>query len=96
VLEVYAQPYDTARPVVGVDEGGKQLIGEVREPLPVRPASPAKEDHEYQRGGMAFEPLAGRRHAEVTERKTAIDFARFLRVVSCTPTPRGSCWCATT
>jgi hypothetical protein len=87
VLDVYARPYDAARPVVGVDEGGKQLIGDVREPLPVRPGSAAKQDHEYQRGGMAnmfmaFEPLAGRRHVEVTERKTAADFARFLRVVS--------------
>jgi len=84
VLETYAQPYDSSRPVVCVDEGGKQLIGEVREPLPVRPGSPAKEDSEYKRGGMAnvfmaFEPLAGQRHVEVTERKTAVDFARFLR-----------------
>jgi hypothetical protein len=84
VLDVYARPYDEARPVVGVDEGGKQLIGDVREPLPVRPSSPAKQDYEYQRGGMAnlfmaFEPLAGRRHVEVTDRKTAEDFARFLR-----------------
>ena len=84
VLDVYARPYDVARPVVCVDEGGKQLIGDVREPLPVRPASPAKQDHEYERGGMAnlfmaFEPLAGRRQVEVTERKTAADFARLLR-----------------
>ena len=87
VLDVYARPYDEKRPVVCVDEGGKQLIGEVREPLPVRPGSPAKQDYEYERGGMAnlfmaFEPLAGRRHVEATERKTAADFARFLRVVS--------------
>ena len=87
VLDVYARPYDEGRPVVGVDEGGKQLIGDVREPLPVRPGSPAKQDHEYQRGGMAnlfmaFEPLAGQRHVAVTERKTAEDFARFLRRLS--------------
>jgi hypothetical protein len=87
VLDVYARPYDEARPVVGVDEGGKQLIGDVREPLPVRPSSPAKQDHEYERGGMAnlfmaFEPLAGRRQVEVTERKTAEDFARLLRRLS--------------
>jgi hypothetical protein len=30
VLDVYARPYDEARPVVCVDEGGKQLIGDVR------------------------------------------------------------------
>ena len=28
---------------------------------------------------MAFEPLAGRRLVEVTERRTAVDFARFLQ-----------------
>jgi hypothetical protein len=87
VLDTYAQPYDSKRPVVCVDEGGKQLIGEVREPLPVRPGSIAKHDSEYKRGGvanvfMAFEPLAGRRHVEVTARKTSIDFARFLRTLS--------------
>jgi len=87
VLDVYARPLDPARPVVCVDEGGKQLLGDVREPLPARPGAAAKQDHEYQRGGMAnlfmaFEPLAGRRHVEVTERKTAVDFARFLRAVS--------------
>ena len=31
---------------------------------------------------MAFEPLAGTRHVEVTERKTSVDFARFLRALS--------------
>lgn len=87
VLDVYARPHDAARPVVCVDEGGKQLIGDVREPLPLRPASPAEQDYEYERGGMAnlflaVGPLAGWRHVEVTERKTATDFARFLRLLS--------------
>ena len=87
VLDVYARPHDERRPVVCVDEGGKQLIGDVREPLPVRPGEPAKQDYEYQRNGMAnlfmaVEPLAGARHVEVTRRKTAVDFARFLRVIS--------------
>jgi hypothetical protein len=36
---------------------------------------------------MAFEPLAGRRHVEATERKTAADFARLLRAVSDEPYP---------
>jgi hypothetical protein len=87
VLEVYARPYDPSRPVVCVDEGGKQLIGDVRPPLPVRPQRAARHDSEYIRGGvanlfMAFEPLAGKRHVEVTERKTSIDFARMLRTIS--------------
>ncbi len=84
VLEVHHRPYDPARPVVGLDEGGKQLVGDVREPLPVRPGKAAKEDYEYERHGtanlfMAFEPLAGRRLVEVTQRRTAVDFARFLK-----------------
>lgn len=84
VLDTYEKTYDSACPVVCVDEGGKQLIGEVREPLPVRPGSVAKQDAEYKRGGvanlfMAFEPLAGWRHVQVTARKTSIDFAWFMK-----------------
>lgn len=87
VLDTYEKPYDPARPVVCVDEGGKQLIGEVREPLAVRPGSIAKQDAEYKRSGvanlfMAFEPLVGWRHVEVTERKRSVDFARFLQHLS--------------
>ena len=84
VIEVYHRPHDPARPVVCVDEGGKQLIGEVRPPLPVRPGDAAKEDCEYERHGVAnlfvaVEPLAGKRLVEVTDRRTAVDFARFLK-----------------
>ena len=93
VLDTYARPYDSSRPVVCVDEGGKQLIGEVRPPLPVRPHSPVKQDSEYQRGGvanlfMAFEPLAGRRLVQVTQRKRSVDFACFLRQLSDEHYPR--------
>lgn len=92
VLDVYARTYDSMHPVVCVDEGGKQLIGDLREPLPVRPGRVARQDSEYRRGGMAnlfmaFEPLAGKRHVEVTERKTSVDFARFMRTVSDTRYP---------
>lgn len=87
MLDTYAKPHDPKRPVVCVDEGGTQLIGDVREPLPVRVGSPAERDSEYVRGGMAnlfvaVEPLAGWRCVRVTERKTSVDFARFLRVLS--------------
>ena len=84
VLDVYARPYDPRRPQVCIDEGGKQLIGDVRPPLPVRPGSVRREDYEYERQGMAnlfmvFEPLAGVRQVEVTDRKTNQDFARLIR-----------------
>jgi hypothetical protein len=84
VLEVYSRPYDPARPQVCLDGGGKQLIGEARPPLPVRPGRPRREGPEYRRNGtadlsMIFEPLRGWRHVEVTERKTNCDFARVIR-----------------
>ena len=84
VLEVYHRPYDAARPVVCMDECSKQLIGEVRAPLPPQPGQVAKEDSEYERRGtanvfMAVEPLAGQRTTQVTERRTRIDWACFVQ-----------------
>jgi hypothetical protein len=66
VLEVYARPYDPQRPLVCLDEGAWQLLGEVREPLPCQPGRPLCVDNEYTRHGtyalfMLFEPLAAKR-----------------------------------
>lgn len=84
VLDVYHRPYDPERPVVCMDEASKQLIGEVREPLPVQPGRTAKYDSEYERRGtanvfMAVEPLAGKRRVKVTDRRTKIDWAQFVK-----------------
>src|SRR5262245_21992107 len=86
VLEVYHRPYDPQRPVVCMDECSKQLIGEVREPLPAKPGQVAKYDSEYERKGttnvfMAVEPLAGKRTTQVTERRTRVDWARFVQML---------------
>ena len=83
VLDVYRRPYDAAFPVVCMDETPRQLIGETRHPIAMAPARPAREDYEYRRCGtcnvfMATEPLAGKRMTKVTERKTKIDWAKFL------------------
>ena len=84
VLDVYKRPHDPARPLVCLDETSKQLVAETREPLPMLPGQPARHDYEYKRNGtanlfMLFAPLEGWRHVEVTERRTAIDFAKILR-----------------
>jgi len=84
VLDVYERPRDPTHPVVCMDEASKQLVGEVRDPLPTAPGSPAKADAEYVRNGtanlfIACEPLDGWRHVEVTERRTRADFAYFIR-----------------
>lgn len=83
VLDVYRRPYDAAFPVVCMDETPRQLIRETRAPIPGRPGRPVRHDYEYTRCGtcnvfMAAEPLAGRRMTKVTERKTKIDWARFV------------------
>ena len=80
VLEVYHLPYDPGYPVVCMDESFKQMIGEVREPIPCAPGQPARIDDEYVRNGVAeifmeVEPLAGKRHVVVTERRTRRDWA---------------------
>jgi hypothetical protein len=84
VIEVYHRPFDPARPLVCIDESSKQLVSEVRAPLPVRPGTPARYDYEYKREGVAnlfmiSEPLLGWRHVEVTDRRTAKDFAEVVR-----------------
>lgn len=84
VLAVYSRPYDPKRPVVCVDETFKQLIGETREPLPVKPGALARFDHVYTRNGtaslfLASEPLAGWRHVAVTEHRRRADWAHFVR-----------------
>lgn len=86
VLEVYCRPYDPARPQINLDEAAKQLLAEVRAPLPLRPGSPERVDNEYTRGGtaalfMICEPLAGRRHVFVRERRTRLDFAAVIKTL---------------
>jgi DDE superfamily endonuclease len=84
VLEVYHRPHDPARPLVCLDETSKQLIAETRTPLPMRPGQAARFDYEYRRNGtanlfMLFAPIEGWRHVEVTERRTAVDYAHVLK-----------------
>jgi len=87
VLDVYKQPYDARFPVVCMDESPRQLIDEVKTPVPAEPGQPARQDYEYKRCGtcnifMANEPLAGIRMVEVTERKTKIDWAFFVEKIA--------------
>jgi len=95
VLEVYHRPYDPERPQVCLDEASRQLIGEVREPLPPQPGCIAKYDSEYERRGtanifMAVEPLAGKRAVRVSDRRTKIDWAQFIHFLLLTVYPEAT------
>lgn len=84
VLEVYARPYDPNFPVLCMDESSMQLIGEVHEPIPAAPGHPVLVDDEYVRNGVAsifieVEPLGGKRKVKITERRTQIDWALFIK-----------------
>ena len=94
VLDLYQQAYHPERPVVcfdetsrrdlPADETSRQLTGEVRPPLEAAPGRVARYDTEYQRNGtrnlfMICEPRGGWRPVEVTERRTAVDFAHQMR-----------------
>ena len=90
ILDIYETPYQPAVPVVCMDEKPYQLLGEVREPLPMRPGDTQKVDSEYIRNGTCsiftfVEPLGGIRHVSVRAHRTAIDWAdeiKYLEDVS--------------
>jgi len=80
ILTLYKQPYSEAYPVVCMDESSKQHLRETREKLPMEPGKPERYDTEYERNGTSnlfifFEPLRGWRRIDVTEKRTAKDWA---------------------
>jgi hypothetical protein len=83
LLDLYARPYDVREPVICVDEKCKQLLRETRHSLPPKSGTPLRQDYEYQRAGtcnifVAVEPRGRRRFAQVTARRTKIDFVAFV------------------
>ncbi len=86
ILDIYQAPYDARHPLVCMDESNKQLLGEVREPLPLAAATPVRYDAEYERHGtgnlfLAFAPLQGWRTVQVTEHRAKPDWAYFIKDV---------------
>jgi hypothetical protein len=79
-LEMYHLLYDPYYPVVCMDELSKQMIGEVREPIPGKPGKAQRIDDEYVRNCVAeifmeVEPLNGKRHVAITKHRTREDWA---------------------
>ncbi|MCJ7638547.1 MAG: IS630 family transposase [Euryarchaeota archaeon] len=84
ILTVYRRAFNPEQPLVCMDEISKQFIRETRRPTPVGPGRPARYDYEYERNGvcnmfMFFEPLAGKRHVSVTDRRTKVDWAKQIK-----------------
>jgi hypothetical protein len=86
VLRVYGRPVDPRFPVVCLDEAGTALRDHVRQPLPMTPGHPAREDYEEARNGFAnlllfVAPFLGYRQILVTSRQTKHEFAHALRAL---------------
>jgi hypothetical protein len=87
ILTLNTQPEDPLHPLVCMDEVPKQLLSDVREPIPGKPGQPERFDYEYQRNGVAnlfmfFEPFNGQRHVKVTDTRNRIDWAEAMRELS--------------
>jgi hypothetical protein len=96
VLDLYAEPYDAARPVVCFDELPVQLVAEVRTPIPATPGHTLRYDYEYKREGTAnlfvcVEPKRGWRHLTVTPQRCNPDFAHQMRWLVDVGFPAASC-----
>jgi hypothetical protein len=84
ILDVYARKYDENCVLICMDEVPRQLIGETREPVPAGRGKAARYDTEYKRNGtcevfMFAAPLKNWRRAEVTERRTRLDWAQQVK-----------------
>jgi hypothetical protein len=80
ILDLYAEPYQPAYPVICFDELPYQMVSETQLPVPMQTGKPLRYDFEYRREGtcnlfMLLQPLAGWRHIQVTARRTKQDFA---------------------
>jgi len=87
ILTLYTQPEDPKRPLVCMDEVPKQLLSDVRDPIPAQPGQSERVDYAYQRNGVAnlfmfFEPFRGQRHVKVTHTRTRLDWAKAMRELS--------------
>lgn len=86
VLDVYQRPEDPQRPLVCLDETSRQVLADVRAPLPAVPGHPARHDSEYAREGvvnlfLVTAPLRGWRQVRLSAQRTRIDWAHGIKDV---------------
>jgi transposase len=84
LLDLYAEPYQPALPVICFDELPYQMVSETQLPVPMQEGKPLRYDYEYRREGtcnlfLLLQPLAGWRHVKVTDQRTKQDFAGCMK-----------------
>ncbi len=84
ILNVYQDDYSAQNPLVCMDETGKQLTKETRKPIQANSDHVEYYDSEYERNGTAnifmfFNPIEGKRRVDVTDNRTAKDWAQQIK-----------------
>jgi hypothetical protein len=84
ILHLYALPVDERYPVVCFDERPCFLIGDSVAGLEMKAGQAARQHYAYEKNGscallMTIEPKTGKRVARVSDRRTKLDYARFMK-----------------
>ena len=84
VLSQYQKPYDPRCPLICFDERPCFLIQDVGGIIPMSPGKVKRYHYEYEKNGscclfLAFQPHTGFRYIEVRDRRTAVDYAEFMK-----------------
>lgn len=91
ILHLYALAPDERFPVICFDERPCFLIGDCVRGIEMKPGQIARQHYAYEKNGscallMAIEPKTGKRLAQVTDRRTKHDYARFMKeLAACFP-----------
>jgi len=84
ILHLYGLPVDAHLPLVCFDERPCFLIGDSVAGLAMKAGQAARQHYAYEKNGscallMAIEPKTGKRLARVYDRRTKLDYARFMK-----------------
>jgi hypothetical protein len=84
ILEIYKRPYNSAVPVICMDEQPTQLFKQTRTTMAVEPGKPERVDYQYERNGtaanfMLAEPPGGWRKVNARYQKTSVDWAAEIK-----------------
>lgn len=84
ILHLYASPADGRYPVICFDERPCFLIGDSVAGLGMKAGRVARQHYAYEKRGscvllMAIEPKTGKRLAQISDRRTKLDYARFMK-----------------
>ena len=87
VLEVYTRPYDARRPLICLEEAGRELVAATRAALPAKPGQPAWQDFGCGRAGacnvfmLSAPPCWASATFSWRERRTRRDFAAVVKTL---------------